>query len=77
MAPHKDEEHKCSETRQTKNRKLYITMLLPMLRKQMVNYKPGMDVILFPMNSNYPIQVAWWLNGSIHHNYISKLYIYP
>ena len=53
LGTHKDEEHKCDESRQTKNQKLS-EMMLPTFQKELVYYQPGTDGILFPMNAKSP-----------------------
>ena len=53
IGTHKDEEHKCSESRKEKNKKL-ITMFSPEIKKQIVYYKPGENEVLFPMNAKCP-----------------------
>ena len=53
VGTHKDEENKCVESRETKNRKLR-EMLLPTFEKEIIYYKPGTDQVLFPMNAKCP-----------------------
>ena len=53
LGTHEDQEHKCDESRETKNRKLR-DMMLPTFKKEIVYYEPGTGQILFPMNAKTP-----------------------
>ena len=53
LGTHEDQEHKCDESRETKNRKLR-DMLLPTFKKEIIYYEPGTGQILFPMNAKTP-----------------------
>ena len=53
VGTHKDEENKCDESRETKNRKLR-EILLPTFEKEIIYYQPGTDQVLFPMNAKCP-----------------------
>ena len=53
VGTHKDEESKCGESRETKNKKLR-EMLLPTFEKEIIYYQPGTDQVLFPMNAKCP-----------------------
>ena len=52
---HEDEEHKCKESRRTKNRKLR-KMMLPTFEKEIVYYQPDTCDVVFPMNAKCPGQ---------------------
>ena len=53
LGTHEDEEHKCKESRQTKNRKLR-EMMLPTFEKEIVYYQPDTGDVVFPMNAKCP-----------------------
>ena len=53
VGTHKDEENRCSESREMKNQKLR-EMLLPTFEKEIIYYQPGTDQVLFPMNAKCP-----------------------
>ena len=53
LGTHEDEEHKCKESRQTKNRKLR-EMMLPTFKKEIVYYQPDTGDVVFPMNAKCP-----------------------
>ena len=53
IGTHKDEEGKCKESRQAKNRKLR-KMLLPTFKDEIVYYQTTTNDILFPMNAKCP-----------------------
>ena len=56
VGTHKDEESKCSESREMKNEKLR-EMLLPTFEKEIIYYQPGTNQVLFPMNAKCPSKV--------------------
>ena len=53
LGTHEDQEHKCDESRETKNQKLR-DMMLPTFKKEIIYYEPGTGQILFPMNAKTP-----------------------
>ena len=55
IGTHKDEEHKCQESRDAKNARLR-ELLLPTFKKEVIYYQVGTKQVLFPMNAKYPGQ---------------------
>ena len=55
IGTHKDEEHKCKESRDAKNARLG-EMLLPAFKNEIIYFHYGTKKVLFPMNSKHPGQ---------------------
>jgi GTPase SAR1 family protein len=55
IGTHKDEEHKCKESRDAKNARLR-EMLLPTFKREIIYFQYGTKKVLFPMNAKHPGQ---------------------
>ena len=58
LGTHRDLEYKCSETRDSKNRKI-AEMLLPNFEDEVVYYNVRKKELIFPLNAKSPVEEDW------------------
>ena len=58
LGTHRDLEHKCSETREAKNRKI-AEMLLPKFEDEVVYFNVRKKELIFPLNAKLPEEEDW------------------